>query len=102
MKELGLVLSRYQFKDIMRLADNFDRMKTNSQYRKYKPFVPLKEDTKAWYAEIPLYSICSLCIMVEDFTSVHHSVLLISIIWERIAMYFLLNVMLVTVLLNRE
>ena len=50
MKELGLVLSRHQFKDVMRLVDNFDRMKTNSQFRKYKPFVPLKEDKKAWYA----------------------------------------------------
>ena len=55
MKELGLVLSQRQFKDIMRLADNFDRMKTNSQFRKYKPFVPLKENRKAWYVECNLY-----------------------------------------------
>lgn len=52
MKELGLVLSRHQFKDLMRLADNFDRMKTNSRFRKYKPFVPLKESRKAWYGSV--------------------------------------------------
>ena len=50
MEELGLVLSRHQFKDVVRLADNFDRMKTNDQYRKYKPFVPLSGNSKAWYA----------------------------------------------------
>ena len=49
MKDFNLILSRHQFKDIMRLVDNFDRMKTNSAYRKFKPFTPLKEDPKIWY-----------------------------------------------------
>ncbi|CAB3980345.1 Hypothetical predicted protein [Paramuricea clavata] len=49
MKELGLVLSRHQFKDIMRLADNFDRMQTNSQFRKYKPFVCVAGNGRAWW-----------------------------------------------------
>lgn len=49
MNEFGLVLTRLQFKDIMRLVDNFDRMTTNSVYRKYKPFTPLKENRRAWW-----------------------------------------------------
>ena len=64
MKELGLVLSQRQFKDIMRLADNFDRMKSNSQFRKYKPFVPLKENRKAWYVEMN-------CTQFERFLNLH-------------------------------
>jgi len=39
---------RQQYHDVMKLLDSFDRMATNSLFRKYKPNSPLHGHAKLW------------------------------------------------------
>lgn len=49
LQEISLVLMRQQYHDVMKLLDSFDRMATNSLFRKYKPNSPLHGHAKLWW-----------------------------------------------------
>ena len=48
LQEISLVLRRQQYHDMMELLESFDRMATNSMFRKYKPNVPLHGHAAQW------------------------------------------------------
>ncbi|XP_022794312.1 vacuolar protein sorting-associated protein 13A-like [Stylophora pistillata] len=60
LEEISLVLMRKQYHDMIELLESFDRMTTNSVYRKYKPNVPLLGHAAQWWS----YAITS--ILEED------------------------------------
>ncbi|XP_068741113.1 intermembrane lipid transfer protein VPS13A-like [Montipora capricornis] len=60
LQEISLVLMRQQYHDVMKLLESFDRMATNSLFRKYKPNSPLHGHAKEWWK----YAITS--ILEED------------------------------------
>ncbi|CAH3166779.1 unnamed protein product [Porites lobata] len=49
LQEIQLVLLRQQYHDVMELLESFDRMATNSRFRKYKPNDPLHGHAKQWW-----------------------------------------------------
>ncbi|XP_076066395.1 vacuolar protein sorting 13C isoform X3 [Oratosquilla oratoria] len=50
MDELGLGMSRHQYRDIMALLDSLDRLKLSSLYRKYRPSVSrVSGHAKEWW-----------------------------------------------------
>ncbi|XP_066022145.1 intermembrane lipid transfer protein VPS13A-like [Pocillopora verrucosa] len=60
LEEISLVLMRQQYHDMIELLESFDRMTTNSVFRKYKPNVPLHGHAAQWWS----YAITS--ILEED------------------------------------
>ena len=48
LEEISLVLMRQQYHDMIELLESFDRMTTNSVFRKYKPNVPLHGHAAQW------------------------------------------------------
>lgn len=48
LQEISLVLMRQQYHDVMELLESFDRMTTNSTFRKYKPNNPLHGHANQW------------------------------------------------------
>ena len=48
LEEISLVLMRQQYHDMIELLESFDRMTTNSVFRKYKPNVPLHGHAVQW------------------------------------------------------
>ncbi|KAL9987727.1 hypothetical protein ACROYT_G002078, partial [Oculina patagonica] len=49
LQEISLVLMRQQYHDVMKLLESFERMATNSMFRKYKPNVPLHGHATQWW-----------------------------------------------------
>ncbi|XP_065656239.1 intermembrane lipid transfer protein VPS13A isoform X1 [Hydra vulgaris] len=60
MEELGIVLFRSQYHGLMKLLESFERMNRNIPFRKYRPFISLKENVRAWW----IYCITS--VLKED------------------------------------
>ncbi|XP_070537095.1 intermembrane lipid transfer protein VPS13A-like isoform X2 [Ptychodera flava] len=49
LEEIGVSLSKKQFRDLMELLESFERMVRNEPYRKYRPNVPAKGNAKQWW-----------------------------------------------------
>lgn len=49
INELNLNISTEQYRQVLSLLEEFDRLSRNKPYAKFRPETPLKKDPKAWW-----------------------------------------------------
>ncbi|OQR79458.1 vacuolar protein sorting-associated protein 13A-like [Tropilaelaps mercedesae] len=49
VEDISIAMSKYQYHDVMALADSMNRMWLADKFRKYRPSVPLNKNAKKWW-----------------------------------------------------